>query len=77
MVLRAQKKGRKKEKQKKSRIKIRNKRRKKRRKKIRKIMTLGFMQVMKEFVNASDRDEDFSMRLFLISSRMDNTWIYN
>jgi hypothetical protein len=27
------------------------------------------------FVNVSDKDEDFSMRLFLISSRIDNTWI--
>jgi hypothetical protein len=58
-------------KRKKSRKKIR----KIRRKKIRKTVILGFMQVMNGFVKVSDRVKDFSMRLFLISSRMDNAWI--
>jgi hypothetical protein len=67
-VLRAQKKGKKKSRKKE------NKKEKKRKNEIRKIVTLVFMQVMKRFVNANDKDEDFSLRLFLISSRMDNSW---
>jgi hypothetical protein len=54
---------------------IENKKEKKKEKRneIRKIVTLGFMQVINGFVNATDKDNDFSMKLFMNSSKMDNT----